>query len=140
MDMKLAFSTLGCPRWSLTEIAQSARAYGYEAVELRALDGRLDLLARSEFQPENIAQTRAFFAARGLRVCSVDTSCSFHAIAEAERREHIAVAARHAALAAALDAPLVRVFPNEIPASATRTETRARIVASLQELAARMPA
>src|SRR5438067_11265547 len=124
--MKLAFSTLGCPRWGLAEIAEAAAAYGYEAVELRALGGRLDLLARPEFQPVAIAETRAFFAAHELRVCCVDTSCSFHAVDDAERRENIEVAARHAELAASLGAPLVRVFPNEIPAGATRAETRAR--------------
>jgi sugar phosphate isomerase/epimerase len=138
--MKLAFSTLGCPRWGLAEIARAARAYGYEAVELRALAGGIDLLARPEFQPRAVAETRAFFAAHALPVCCVDTSCSFHAVDEAERRRNVEVAARHAELAADLGAPLVRVFPNEIPAGTTRAETRERIVASLRELAARVPA
>jgi fatty-acyl-CoA synthase len=52
--MKLAFSTLGCPHWELERIAQAARAYGYAAVELRAIAGDLDLLNRPEFQPGTV--------------------------------------------------------------------------------------
>jgi sugar phosphate isomerase/epimerase len=138
--MKLAFSTLGCPRWGLAEIARAARTYGYEAVELRALGGDIDLLARPEFQPRAVAETRAFFAGHDLPICCVDTSCSFHMADAEERRKNVEVAARHAELAAELGAPLVRVFPNEIPAGATRAQTRDRIAASLQELAALVPA
>lgn len=37
--MKLGFSTLGCPTWSLEKVTGAARDLGYEAVELRLLDG-----------------------------------------------------------------------------------------------------
>src|SRR5258706_16042624 len=46
--MKLAFSTLGCPHWELEQVAQAARASGYQAVELRAIGGALGLLRRAE--------------------------------------------------------------------------------------------
>ena len=137
--MKLAFSTLGCPRWGLEEIAWAAREFGYASIELRALGGSISLSERPELQPNAIRQTRAFFQGRNLSICCLDTSCSFDAVDEWTRRENIELAIRHAELAAALDAPLIRVFPNEIPEGATREETRDRIVESLRELAARVP-
>ena len=138
--MKLAFSTLGCPQWGLEKIAAAARAYGYGSIELRALEGGLDLLDHPELQPGAVEQTRSFLSQQGLSICSVDTSCAFHAVRERERRENVETALRYGELAAALGAPLVRVFPNEVPAGATRDETRDRIVDSLRELAAHMPA
>jgi sugar phosphate isomerase/epimerase len=138
--MKLAFSTLGCPHWGLKEIARAAQEFGYASIELRALGGSISLSERPELQPDAIRQTRAFFQGRNLSICCLDTSCSFDAIDEWTRRENIELAATHAELAAALGAPLIRVFPNEIPAGATRAETRKRIVESLRELAARVPA
>ena len=75
--MKLAFSTLGCPHWGLERVAQAARAYGYQAVELRAIDGDLDLLKRPEFQPGAIETTRRWMEDQSLTICCVDSSCSF---------------------------------------------------------------
>src|SRR5918998_2935557 len=136
---KLAFSTLGCPRWELEDVARAAGAYGYAGVELRALGGGLDLLARPEFQPGRVARTREWLAGQGLDVCCVDTSCTFDSADESERRRQVEVAGRHCELAAALGAPLIRVFPDKVPEGATREETRDRISDSLREVARRAP-
>jgi sugar phosphate isomerase/epimerase len=133
--MKLAFSTLGCPNWNLIEVVQAARAYGYQAIELRALGGSLDLLRRPELQPREVEITSSWLSDHGATICCVDTSCSFDAVDEAERRKQVQIAVRHCELAAALGAPLIRVFPDKIPAGATRAETRDRIAQSLREVA-----
>ncbi|HEY8560342.1 MAG TPA: sugar phosphate isomerase/epimerase family protein [Pyrinomonadaceae bacterium] len=138
--MKLAFSTLGCPDWELARIADAALAFGYEAIELRALGGGLDLLARAEFQPARVGATRRFLEERGLTVCCVDTSCRFDFLDENELPAQIALAVRHAQLAAELGAPLVRVFPDTIPEGATRDETRDQIANALREVARQLPA
>ena len=137
--MKLAFSTLGCPSWELEDVARAAREYGYAGVELRALGGGLDLLARPEFQPGQVARTREWLAGQGLEVCCVDTSCTFDSADEAERRRQVEIAARHCELAAALGAPLIRVFPDLVPEGATFEETRDRISESLREVARLAP-
>ena len=137
--MKLAFSTLGCPEWNLQQIAEAARNLGYQGIELRALGGSINLLERPELQAGAIEHTRAFLQDQNLSICCVDTSCSFDAVDEKIRQENVEIALHHCELAAALRAPLVRVFPNEIPAEATREETRDRIAASLQEVAKRGP-
>src|SRR5919204_340695 len=99
--MRLAFSTLGCPNWELDAVVEAARRYGYEAVELRALGGSLDLLGRPEFRPEAVAATRAQLSAAGLSVCCVDSSCSFDSADADERARQIELAAQHCELAAA---------------------------------------
>lgn len=137
--MKLAFSTLGCPDWELEDVARAARAYGYAAVELRALGGGLDLLARPEFQSGEATRTRDRLASEGLEVCCVDTSCTFDAVDESERRKQIGLAGRYSELAAALGAPLIRVFPDKVPEGATFEETRDRIVDALRVVARLAP-
>jgi sugar phosphate isomerase/epimerase len=137
---KLAFSTLGCPAWDLARVAEAAERYGYDAIELRCLAGELDLSSRPELMPDEIDGTRARLERRGLRVCCVDSSAAFHAAEESERAQNVDTALRFAAIAAALGAPLLRVFPNEVPVGATRQDTRARIAESLRRLARGMPA
>ena len=137
--MKLAFSTLGCPHWELERIAQAARAYGYAAVELRAIGGDLDLLKRPEFQTGTVETTRRWLADQNLSICCIDTSCTFDSRDADERRKQVEVALRHAELSAALGAPLIRIFPDKIQTGATRSETRDNLAACLREVARRAP-
>jgi sugar phosphate isomerase/epimerase len=138
--MKLAFSTLGCPHWELERIAQAVRDYGYEAIELRAIGGDLDLLKRPEFQPGAIEATCRWLAGRKLPVCCVDSSCTFDSRDADGRRKQVEVAISYCKLAAALGASLIRIFPDKIQTGATRAETRDNIAACLVEVARRAPA
>ena len=137
--MKLAFSTLGCPDWELSEIIAGARNCGYDGIELRALGGSLDLLSRAEFAEAQLAATRKRFEDEGLEICCVDTSCTFHSADANERANQVKIALAHADLAAKLGAPLIRVFPDKIQTGAEREETRDWIATSLREIAERLP-
>ncbi len=137
--IKLAFSTLGCPNWQLSQIVETAARLGYDGVELRALGGTLDLLGCSEFMSRNISTSRERFADQNLEVCCVDTSCNFHSTDQIERSAQVDLALRHADLAAELGAPLIRVFPDKIQTGATRAETRDYIVESLTRIAKQLP-
>ena len=138
--MKLAFSTLGCPNYELEDVLRAAREYGFAGVELRALGGGLNLLARPEFAHEAVEGTRRSLEVRGLSVCCVDTSCVFHDRDAEERRRQVETAVRHCELAAALGSPLIRVFPDKIQTGATRDETRGFVAESLRAIAERAPA
>src|SRR6185369_11079480 len=127
-SMKVAFSTLGCPDWDLDAIILAARKFGYEAIELRALAGSLDLLSREDL-------TRP----AGIEICCVDTSCTFHSPDANERANQVGIAMAHAELAARLGAPLIRVFPDKIQPGANRDETRDWIAECLHAIAERMP-
>jgi sugar phosphate isomerase/epimerase len=138
--MMLAFSTLGCPNWDLEQIAQAAQLYGYEAIELRAIGGELDLLNRREFQTGEIETTRRQLEGQGLRICCVDTSCRFDSLDPVERRTNVEVAVRYGELATALGASLIRIFPDKIQSGSTRNETRDNIASCLREVAQLSPA
>jgi sugar phosphate isomerase/epimerase len=138
-DMKLAFSTLGCPDWDLATIVGAARKFGYEGIELRAVAGSLDLLSRAEFTASQVTRTKAYFEQEGIQVCCVDTSCAFHSPDASERANQVSIALEYAELAAKLGAPLIRVFPDKIQPGAQREETRDWIAECLRAVAERIP-
>jgi sugar phosphate isomerase/epimerase len=137
--MKLAFSTLGCPDWDISQIVKAAQRLGYDGVELRAISGTLDLLSRREFTPKQIGNTRAYFEDHGIEICCIDTSCTFHATEKTERLAQVELALAHAELAARLGASLIRVFPDKIQPGANREQTRDFIAGSLRLIAERLP-
>jgi sugar phosphate isomerase/epimerase len=133
--LKLAFSTLGCPNWDLQQIARAGRDYGYDAVELRAIGGDLDLLQRPEFQSGALNTTRRFLADQGLIICCVDTSCRFDSIDKNERHLQVDIAVSHTELAAHLGSSLIRIFPDTIQRGLSRSETRDNIAECLRKVA-----
>ena len=94
--MKLAFSTLGCPDWNVSQVVEAAQRFGYDGVELRAIAGSLDLLSRPEFASQQIRSTKKYFADRGISICCIDTSCTFHSLERRERLEQVDLALAHA--------------------------------------------
>lgn len=136
--MKLAFSTLGCPMWELGQIAETARSLGYDAIELRAVGGDLDLLNRPEFQPAELSITRTKLDDWQVSVCCVDTSCNFHSTDARERSQQVELALRHAELAASLGASLIRVFPDKVQPGSNREETRNNIAECLHRIGERL--
>ncbi|MBO0789726.1 MAG: sugar phosphate isomerase/epimerase, partial [Ktedonobacteraceae bacterium] len=105
--MKFSFSTLGCPSWSLEQIVENAANYGYDALELRLLDGEvLDPVKDATKIKQAIARIRE----RGLDVCALDTSCRFNVSKREERERQIADARNWIALAQETQVELLRVF------------------------------
>ena len=45
MAIKLAYSTVACPDWTLEQAAQRAKEFGYDGIELRTLGPGSSLLA-----------------------------------------------------------------------------------------------
>lgn len=99
-----AFSTLGCPDWSLEEALARGREYGYLGVELRLIDGKFieDSMPASER-----ARVTNLLAASGLELVAVDSSIT---LSEDEPRGVARRIARFLELAAGWGAPLIRVF------------------------------
>jgi sugar phosphate isomerase/epimerase len=110
--LPIAFSTLGCPAWSLDKILEFAEQHGFAAIELRGLEGNLDLPSHPAFSPERIAQTNREIAARGLKIASVSSSSSMHETDPGKRKKVLDDARRSIDLASALHAPYIRVFGN----------------------------
>lgn len=130
--LPLAFSTLGCPKWELGKILDFAEQHGFAAIELRGLMGTMDLPTRPEFAAEQLPDTKKQFAAHGLKIACVSSSAELH-YADAEKRaQQLGDARKFIDLAAALNAPFVRVFGNKI--EGPKEEAIARVAAGLKEL------
>src|SRR5579884_1251737 len=74
----IAFSTLGCPAWDWKRILEFAHQHGFSAIELRGLQGNMDLPSNPLFAPDRIAQTRKEIAASKLRIACVSSSANLY--------------------------------------------------------------
>jgi len=135
-SLPLAFSTLGCPTWDWLTVLDFAAEHGYSAVELRGLQGTMDLTQRPELAPGNIADARRQLADRRLRVVGLGSSANLHEMDAAKHAAHMDEARRFIDLASVLGAPYVRVFGNKYVDGVPRETTIARIAAGLRELGA----
>ena len=130
----IAFSTLGCPAWSWKTVLDVAGREGYTAIELRGLQGTMDLPARPEFASDRLRTSLADLDALDLRIVSVDSSVALHLAAPAERTKAFDEARHYIDLAHRLRAPYVRVFGDKVLPGTTREDTIARIVDGLRTL------
>jgi sugar phosphate isomerase/epimerase len=130
--LPIGFSTLGCPAWQWGKILDFAQANGFSAVELRGLQGNMDLPTRPEFAADRIEQSKKEVAAHGLRISCVSSSAHMHETDPEKHAAQLADARRFIDLAAALGAPYVRVFGNDTVG--TREQSIEHVGTALQQL------
>jgi sugar phosphate isomerase/epimerase len=133
--MKVSFSTLACPDWTMPQIIAMAAAERYDGVELRFVQGEDSLWKLPAFSGKELASTKRALADHSLTISCLDTSCRFHSSDAAERERWITEGKRMADLAAELGAPGLRVFGDTIQPGADRSSTRGWIAESIRELA-----
>src|SRR6266567_3425403 len=137
MNMKVSFSTLACPDWTLPQIIAIAVTEGYDGIELRFVQGEDSLWKLPVFSGKELASTRRALADRALTIPCLDTSCRFHSTDAIERGRWMTEGERMADLAAELGAPGLRVFGDTIQPGADRDSTRSWIAESIRNLADR---
>jgi sugar phosphate isomerase/epimerase len=129
----LAFTTLACPDWSWEQAVQRAVEYGYQGLELRGVEGEMDLTKAAPFADSRLPATKRELAERGLAIPCLDTSCRFDQ--EASIDNSIDEGKRHIDLAGELEAPCIRVFGDRIPDSQSREKIIGQVVEGLLALA-----
>jgi sugar phosphate isomerase/epimerase len=133
----IAFSTLGCPAWDWPRILQFAHLHGFSAIELRGLQGNLDLPTHAIFAPGRIEQTKKEIRGSKLRIACVSSSANLYQEDPEKRAKELADARRFIDLASALGAPYVRVFGGKAESDkspAPDEATKARVAGGLREL------
>jgi len=133
----IAFSTLGCPAWEWKKILDFAQQHGFSAIELRGLQGSMDLPANPMFAAGRIEQSKKEIADHKLRIACVSSSANLYMNDLAKREEDLADARRFIDLASTLDAPYVRVFGGKTEtdrAAVPDMDTKKRVAAGLREL------
>src|SRR5215472_4939182 len=103
--LRLAFSTLGCPKWDFKKILDFASQHGFAGVELRGLEGNLDLPSHSIFAPDRIGQTKQEIGASKLQIACVSSSANLYREDPAERAKEMKDAQRFIDLASRLGSP-----------------------------------
>jgi sugar phosphate isomerase/epimerase len=135
--LPLAFSTLGCPAWDWKKVLDFAAQHGFAAIELRGIEGKLDLPALPLFAPDRIEQTKNEIRASKLQIACVSSSAQLYVEDPAKREKELEDARRFIDLASALGAPYVRVFGGKADSDKSpmpSDETKARVAAGLREL------
>jgi sugar phosphate isomerase/epimerase len=136
-SLKLSFSTLGCPDWSFDKIIDFARDNQYSGIEVRGILRQMDLTLVPEFSnSEAITATLKKMNDRGLKFVDLGSSCALHFPKGEERTKNLDEGKRFIDLAAKLNCPYIRVFPNQIPKDRDRQETLNLIIDGLKELGA----
>jgi sugar phosphate isomerase/epimerase len=125
---------LGCPAWSFEKIIQCAVENGYQGLEIRGIQGELDLPKIPLFSQENIASTRRQVADAGLKIINLGSSANMHYIDTGKRKTNLDEAKKFIELANGLNCPFVRVFPNDLPKDQNEAKTVDVIIQSLREL------
>jgi sugar phosphate isomerase/epimerase len=112
--LKLSFTTLGCPNWTLRQIAENAVAMGYDAVDFRGLQSALDITTTAEFTTD-LAATKRLFADLGVAISGIATSARYATADPVEREKQFDETRRNMELAAKLDAHILRVYGGRVP-------------------------
>jgi len=130
--MPYAFMTFSTPRQTLAEVLQSARAYGYEGVEIRISDTQQHGISPALSAEERRA-VRDQFAAAGVDLCCLALSSKFSdpATVEAQIEETRSMID----LAADLGCHRLRVFGGQIGGGLSREAAITQVATSLRELA-----
>ncbi len=73
--MKIAFSTVGCPEWSWTDIYIMAKDLGFNGIELRGLENEMNLLRARPFTDAQIDKTVKKLNELNLSISCLASSC-----------------------------------------------------------------
>lgn len=132
--LPIAFTTLGCPRWDWGTILRRAAEWGYAGVELRGLQGEMDLTKRPEFSAARRSATVKELDAAGLRIVGLGASARMHEADPVTRAAQLDEGRRFIDLAHQLKARYVRVFGDKVVAGQPRAATLERVVGGLRAL------
>ena len=130
----ISFSTLGCPKWPWARILEQASALGYAAVELRGIEGEMDLTKRPEFIGTRVDQSVKDLSALNIKISDLGASSRMHEADPKVRAAQLDEGKRFIDLAHTLNSPYVRVFGDRVPAGETRQAVTARVIDGLRTL------
>ena len=132
--LRLSFSTLGCPAWTLRQIVENATRMGYSAVDLRGLLEHVDVNKRSEFTTD-LSETRQLFDDNGIAISGVAIGARYAVVDAAEKEEQFDETRRNLELACKLDTHILRVYGGRIPKGHTIDSIMPIVAENLREMA-----
>src|SRR5436190_1280832 len=117
--MKLCFSTLACPDWTLPQILDACTASGIKGVDFRGMGGEIDLTRHIAFTME-LDSTLDEFCRRGLAMPCLNTSVTLVSPSPERWAAMLEECHRYAELASKTGTKLIRIFGGAAAAGMTR--------------------
>ncbi|MCQ2409427.1 MAG: sugar phosphate isomerase/epimerase [Clostridia bacterium] len=109
--MKLCFSTIGCPDWSLRDILTTAKDLGYEGIEIRSINNEVYAPDMRDFK-EDLEKTKALIEKVGVKIAMLTTNA---ALADHNDVKAVEKAKAYIDLAKELNVPYIRVMSTDKP-------------------------
>jgi len=134
--LKLAFSTVACPDWTLDEAARFAASTGYEGLELRTLGGGSTTLS-CDPGLSDANKVRDILETHGIAAACLSTSSALHHRDESRYRHSRKMILQDLEYAKAINAGAVRIFGYEVQPGENRRSVIDRIASRTRELADR---
>ncbi|GMA55619.1 sugar phosphate isomerase/epimerase [Alicyclobacillus sacchari] len=136
--MRIAYSNLACPEWSMEDVFAKAVQFGFDGVEIRLLDG--DVIP-STLNTHMQGRLTRLSKESGVEIVGIGASTKFATDDEADRRRNVEELLRYIDLAACLEVPMVRTFGGTFRAGHLSAEQAIAYVAdSLAQVAPRAEA
>src|SRR5262249_34290278 len=132
--VKLSFTTLGCPGWSLEQIAQAGARFGYDGIELRTHPDGNHLSPSAS--PEEARRVAALFRGQGIPVVAIMGYTTFAHRARTQIKGNRRPMRQLIAVAHEMEAPFIRTFAGRIPEGMEPSRAVEIVVSALQPLAA----
>jgi sugar phosphate isomerase/epimerase len=133
MPMRLAFMTWACPNWTVEQIVEAAKRYGYEGVEFRLSVGHRHGV-EVDMSEERKLFVRRLFKDEGIQICCLASGVRFSSADATERERMVEQAKAEIELASDLGCPCVRVFGGGLPEGVARSDAHRYIADCLRQL------
>jgi len=131
--MKLSFTTLGCPEWTLRQIVENAAQMGYDGVDIRGLLEDVDVTGRPEFTT-GLDETKRMFADHGVAISGLAISARYAVIDPAEKEKQFDETRHNLELAAKLGTHVLRVYGGRVPEGYTVETILPTLVENLRQI------
>lgn len=137
--MKLSFTSISVPNWTLYKIIRFASETGYDGIELRCDIGHkhgisAGLRGTSKTTPRQIDAALGMLQDREVKICLLGTSAAFSFSDPNERRRNVEEAKEYVILANKLNCGKVRVFGGKLSGNVKKEDAVEYIAESLSEI------
>jgi sugar phosphate isomerase/epimerase len=131
--MKLTFSTLASPNWTLPQIVENAAASGIEGIDFRGIGSELDITKLPAFN-NDLPATLALLEQSHLQMPCLNTSVTLVTQAQTKWEPMFEEFQRYAALAQRTGTGFLRIFGGSIPIGMSREDALQMARGHLREL------
>jgi len=111
--MKIAFSTLGCPDFSWTDIYSMAKDLGFDGIEIRGLGDDIYAVKAKPFTENQLPKTKEMLKKMNVEISCLSSGCPLKD--ESREEENILEIIRYADLAQKLGTKYVRILADSAP-------------------------